>query len=436
MDFNENGWLKKYLNIRNNQILQREYQRISAQAISEKGIEQVMYQFVKPTGLMYGHPVEVPFKYKSLSRILKVDNLNNADKVKIVLVECFLNSALASPRYKGIHNEIDLADAILEATINIGKFYKFLYPKTNTKKGSIFRTERGGLDLTEFIISEKISKDIGVGTNFWNNVFQSSLMFIDVIYFGAWLHLDKSKQDAAAIRNERDTLRLAMLKVIAATSYADQVVDLQEKKLFAYFLESVELPEGLEAEALRILEHGLQLKDLSFSEVTSHFLKRYLLELAILTTCIDDEISPNEISFLKALSHKLGISKNELEESTLSVESFMVEHWHKVYYVQRNHNYQSLSDHLIILLQKAVKQNEKFLLHHIKDNSELAALLVNMKNDSLSTEKKKLLRKLLLEVLQLAPVFQTTILPKTFLSLSVISQIVPDSFMLVGQNVK
>ena len=425
MNFSEKGWLKRYLYIRNNHILQREYQRLSIQAIAPQDLEQAMYQFVQSTGLMYGHPARVPFKYKSLSRVLKVDDLSDDNKIKIILVESFLNSALASPRYKGMDNIIDLADAILEAATHIGKFYKKLYPEIDTKKGKFFRTERTGLELSEFILDERLNAEVGKGDNFWVNIFNSSLLFIDMIYFGRWLHAYKSTGDIESIKNQRDTARFVMLKLIAATAYADQIVDPEEKKLFSYFLASAQLPEGKQKEALTYLENGITVDDLDFSDISSTVLKKYFLELAILTSCIDEEMSPSEIGFLKELSVKLGFSSNELEIATIAIESFMVEHWQQVNYLQTSHNFQGISGHLVNDLTAIIKKHARKLSVAIYKDNALVNLLIKLRNDSLTMEEKKRVRFQLIEVINALPPLQVVSLPRTFLTLPVLVQILP-----------
>ncbi len=429
MNFTEKGWLKRYLYIRNNHILQREYQRLSIQAIAPQDAEQSMYQFVQSTGLMYGHPARVPLKYKSLARVLKVDDLSDENKTKIILVESFLNSALASPRYKDMDNIIDLADAILEAATHIGKFYKKLYPEIDTKKGGWFRTERKGLELSEYILENRLNAQVGKGGNFWVDIFNSSLLFIDMIYFGRWLHAYKSIGDIEAVKNQRDTARFVMLKLIAATAYADQIVDPEEKKLFSYFLESAQLPEDKQLEALTYLEKGISVDDLDFSEISSTVLKKYFLELAILTSCIDEEISPSEISFLKELSVKLGFTSNELEIATIAIESFMVEHWQQVNYLQTSHNFEGISGHLVHDLTAIIKKHAKKLSEAVYKDQGLVTLLIKLRNDSLTMDEKKRVRFQLIEVINSLPPLQVVSLPRTFLTLPVLVQILPKTIM-------
>lgn len=432
MDFSEKGWLKTYLYIRNNHTLQREYQRLSIQAMATHDLEQGMYEFVQSTGLMYGHPARVPFRYKSLARVLKVDDLSGANKTKIILVESFINSALASPRYKGMDNIVDLADAILEAVSHIGNFYKSLYPDLDIKKGKMIRTERKGLELTEFVLEKRLERPVNAGDNFWVDIFNSSLLFIDMIYFGRWLHAYKASGEIEKIKHQRDTARFVMLKLIAATAYADQIVDPEEKKLFSYFLKSAQLPEDKREEAMSYLEKGLVIDDLDFSEISSTVLKRYFLELAILTTCIDKEVSSSETSFLKELSVKLGFTSSELDIATIAIESFMVEHWQQVNYLQTNHNFEGISKYLVQHLATMTKKHAKKLSAEVYKDPTLVDLLIKLRNDTLTMEEKKRVRLLLVELLNAVPPLQVIALPRTFLTLPVLTQVIPKSVLNVN----
>jgi hypothetical protein len=140
-------------------------------------------------------------------------------------------------------------------------------------------------------------------------------------------------------------------------------------------------------------------------------------------------MSPSEISFLKELSVKLGFTSSELEIATIAIESFMVEHWQQVNYLQTSHNFQGISGHLVQDLATLIKKHAKKLTEAVNKDHSLIHLLIKLRNNSLTMEEKKRLRFQLIEVINAIPPLHAIALPRTFLTLPVLTQILPKVVM-------
>lgn len=143
MKWQEKGWLRTYLATRHHYILHQEFERLRSLNSSEASFDQLIYELMQPTGLLYGYPTQMPYSYKALLKSMKVDQLHAQSKWKIILLKSLLNSALTTNRYNKLKQEVDFADAISEIGYRIGEYYLAIYPNILPhEKGSIFSRSR------------------------------------------------------------------------------------------------------------------------------------------------------------------------------------------------------------------------------------------------------------------------------------------------------
>ncbi len=211
MDFQKKGWLKKYIQTRNHYTLHREYNRVTALKASHERPEQLLYELIQPTGLLYGYPTQLPYEYKALLRAVKTDKLPVPDKNKIILLESLLYSALISERYQRLESEVDVADAFQEAAYRVGTYYKSVYQNLDTTyKGLFFYRERKGIDLTEYILDSRTNYESNEG-KYWTVFINSSLLFVDVLFFHQWMAVYQSEEATAQIAQ---TTRAGKISII------------------------------------------------------------------------------------------------------------------------------------------------------------------------------------------------------------------------------
>ena len=85
MDPGQKGWLKEYLDFRRD-----EFVNDSKSATLKKGRhpDESLYSVVQPTGLMYGQSITTHEEQKY------AEFWNHKDRLKVLLAEVFINSAL------------------------------------------------------------------------------------------------------------------------------------------------------------------------------------------------------------------------------------------------------------------------------------------------------------------------------------------------------
>ncbi len=428
MDFQKKGWLKRYLYLRNNYALMKEYDRLVNMEKKSIAPENLLYELLQPTGLLYGHPASIPISYKSLLRALRTEKLNLNEKTKIILTESFLSSALVSPRYHEINQKVDVADALLESAILIGKFYQSVYPGLNKdSKTGIFRREKKGLELTEILISQRVDTPLP-DKKFWSGFFRSSQFFLDVLYFGKWLKSFTDPLHTEQIAKEHQQDRFLIFKIIVSAAYANQVLEAEEKQLLQNYLEVAHFNEETREMADKMLSEGIELKQLQLDRVQSQVMKRHLMEIAILTVCADRVINREEQIFLDMLQKELALEQDAYLSSSIAVESFMLEHWQKMNTSQEEDRLNQLGDHLLQKLFGVIQDHEDLFRQGIKAKPELQKLLDKIETEKLSAEDRNSIRTELSQVINTLPPLSSIALPKSFLTFQNLMKIFPEAY--------
>ena len=425
MDFQKKGWLKKYIHTRNHYALHREYNRVTAIKASDEHPEQLLYELIQPTGLLYGYPTQLPYEYKALLRAVKTDKLPVRDKNKIILLESLLYSALTSERYQQLESEADVADAFSEAAYRVGAYYKAMYKDLNTKyKSLFFYRERKGMDLTEHILDSRTNYGSKEG-KFWIVFINSSLLFVDILFFHQWIAVHQSEEATRRIAQQHEQMRLQLLKTMIVAAYANETIEKEEERIVTYYLEAALFSEELRATSLALLEKGLTTADLDTEAIHSPVLKKYLLELAVLVVSADNIITHSEEAFIDKFCEKLGLPRQEAEASILTVESFMYAHWQNIGYARHRDEPDALRQHLLSRLKKMGEFYKKELQTYIRQDTAMHQLLQLARQNSLRTDERKKLRQGMLKVLEKLPVFTPHTLPTSFLTYSVLLEVLP-----------
>ena len=172
---------------------------------------------------------------------------------------------------------------ILKTLDNIGNFYNKIFPEISTSPRTFFGQKKTALELAEKILDKRIEHTAEYADNFWVSFFHNSLLFLDVYIFGQWIHTNADKIVEDFFRYERDELRFSVLKVIAAAAHANDEIAFEEQKLFDLFLDSTNLAADKKIEAHTIFENGIEVESIDLPAENSWILKKFFLEIAILT---------------------------------------------------------------------------------------------------------------------------------------------------------
>jgi hypothetical protein len=421
MNPNEKGWLKDYLEFR--QELMKDY-------VQDAGIpkgshpEHSLYRIVQPTGLMYGHTV-------GNIQHPQQDNWDDKDKMKVLLAESLISSSLLF-NDKPVNSPEEISKVILRTMDNIGNFYNNIFPELATPSKTLFGKKRSPLEIAEKILDKRIQRTTDFEGNFWSYFFHNSLLFLDVFIFGQWIHTNADRIVADFFRYERDELRFSVVKVIAAAAHANKEVSYEEKKLLEFFVHSANLPSDKKKEALKIFEQGVQVEEINLPSENSWILKKFYLEMAILTIWADKKFEQAEMEFLKRFSQYLSFSEEDLENSLIAIEGFVLEHWDQLSYLQNKQDYNQVSEQFIKRVAKIAEKNKGRLLKEIQGSNDIMTLLKKARSNELNPEEKEKMRVELIHMLRTVPTFVIISLPQKFLTLPILLKILPKNIFAEG----
>ena len=179
------------------------------------------------------------------------------------------------------------------------------------------------------------------------------------------------------MQRERERVRLNLLKLIAATANADERVSAEEKMLFTFFLESAALPNAKKKAARAYLEDGVSLQDIEWEALTHWVLKKYFLEIALLTIRADRLIQDAELTFLEKIIARLSLEPTELGHSMVAIEEFVGDHKPRVHYLQTKQLYKLASERYINSMQLAVRKNRRRITQEISESRNWCTFWVN-----------------------------------------------------------
>ncbi|MBI1770072.1 MAG: TerB family tellurite resistance protein [Bacteroidetes bacterium] len=416
MKLSEKGWLMKYLEFRKELL-----KDLTSEIKNGAHPDQSLYRVIQPTGLMYGQSIGVDHNGNdSQPWAIK-------DRMKILLAESLISSSLLF-HDKPIKNEDELSSVIMKTLENIGNFYNHVFPELSTPTKTLFGRKKTPIELAEKILDKRIDYSEELSQNFWVQFFHNSLLFLDIFIFGQWIHTNADRIVADFFKYEREELRFSVVKVMAAAAHANTTIEPEERKLLEYFLQSTDLTNERKKEAVKIFEDGIDIEEINLPTNNSWILKKYFLEIAILTIWSDKKVEGDELDFLKRLCAYMGFGEDDLENSLMAIEGFVLEHWNELDYLQNKQDFQQVSEQFIKRLSKITDNNKNRLLKEVQASDELMQLLKKSKSGDLTDEEKVQMHKHLIVVLKTIPTFTIISLPQRFLTLPMLLKILPANF--------
>lgn len=416
----DKGWLKEFLDARKDLL-----QDLTTES-GHKGShpEQSLYRVIQPTGLMYGQSVgdlEIP----------EQDLWNEKDRMKILLAESLISSSLLFYD-KPVRTPEELDKVFMKTLESIGNFYNNIFPEVSTPAKTLFGKKKSAMEVAEIILNKRIEYTSAYHGNFWTYFFHNTLLFLDVFIFGQWIHTNADKIVADFFRYEREELRFSVIKVIASAAHANKEVVHEERKLFEFFLQSTDFSSDRRKEALKIFEDGIAVEDINLPSENSWILKKFFLEIAILTLWADKKVEQSELDYLKAFCHYLGFSDEDLDNSMVAIEGFILEHWIQLEYLQNKQNYQQVSEQFIKRVARICERNKGRLIKEMQENEDAMNLLKKARSNELSLDEKEHMREGLILMLKGIPTFMIIALPQKFLTLPILLKILPKNLFAEG----
>ena len=410
----EKGWLKEYLDFRKELLgnLTTEKRKFSHP-------EHSLYKVIQPTGLMYGQAVEV-------LDLPNHEQWNEKDKMKLLLAESLISSSILF-HDRPISNADDLSRLMIKTLESIANFYNNVFPELATPSKTLFGKRKSPLELAEKILDKRIERTSEYSGEFWTQFFHNSLLFLDIFIFGQWIHTNADRIVSDFFKYEREELRFSVVKIIAAAAHANQRIEFEERKLLEFFLQSADLSPEKKREAVQIFEKGIEVESINLPTNNSWLLKKYFLEMAILTIWADKRVEEEENEFLQRLCAYLDFNAEDLENSMIAIEGFVLEHWEELGHLQNRKDFNEVSERFIKRLSALTLTHKNRIINEIQDSKALMELIGKAKANELTEEEKIQIQQLMMGVLKTIPTFVIISLPQRYLTLPVLMKILPSN---------
>ncbi len=404
-----NGWLSDYLEYR-----KTIFQSFLKDAASDSHPEHSMYRILQPTGIMYGHPLNKK----------NVSDTTELNKLKLLMAESLISGSLIY-HHQEINNEDDFSNVIMKTVQKIGDFYNKIYPELSVSNHTFLGKKKSPLEIAEKILEKRVRKTNKKHANYWVQFFDNIILFLDIYFFGQWMHTSSEKMIAEFFKQEKEELRLSIIKVMSAAAHANKNIEEEEQALFNFFLKSSHLSAQQKKEAQKDFKKGISLTDIYIPNQNSWLLKKFFLELAILTVWVDRKLEDSEMVFLKAFTKKMGFYEEDLENSLLAVEGFILENWSQLNHLRSGHSLSEISAKYLKRVKTTTNKNVIRINDELKKNATISTLLVKSKSENLTEKEEQELHKGLISVLKVVPTFVIIGLPVSYLTLPMLLKILP-----------
>jgi len=193
------GWLSDYLEYR-----KTIFQSFLKDTAKDSHPEHSMYRILQPSGILYGHPL----KNESVA------DTTELNKLKLLMAESLISGSLIYHQQE-INNEDDFSDVIMKTVHKIGDFYNKVYPELSVSKHTFLGKQKSPLEIAEKILEKRVRKTSKKQANYWVQFFDNIILFLDVYFFGQWMHTSSEKMIAEFFQR---LLRLMPIKILRKKS--------------------------------------------------------------------------------------------------------------------------------------------------------------------------------------------------------------------------
>ena len=367
-----------------------------------------MHLTLSNSGIVYGHSLSFIF-----AKNIDSTDWTSEEKLKFLLFEShlFIYTQVNNKKVFNRHEFItELCSFYQNYSANyISSLFKVFIKETEEEK-------------IEKILSKRIEIKVNLLENkWWVNSLSNVFSFIDVILFDDFLHKEKSE----ALKSYELFSYNAMLAVILS-AHADGEVQTQERSIFNVFLASASLEEKTREELKQKLEVGTTFDDFSFFIKSHWLLKRYLLDVSILTAVCNDLLLDGERKFLEAFCAEFEIPIEELDQNLNTAEHFLILSQNNVEFLKDNSSYKKVYSSLTKRWRKIILRNKEKISEELSESKELISLVKKSARQELTSEEKDLVKSQFKDVLKSVPSLAIFMFPGGAVLLPLVLKIIPD----------
>ncbi|MFT5777361.1 MAG: hypothetical protein ACI837_000293 [Crocinitomicaceae bacterium] len=395
------GWISKYFD-----FVERGELWVSIRNYEELSLLKHCHLTFSRCGIIFGLPTRAIFGHK-----LNTENWTREEKLKVLLLEALLFVHLKTG------GKLDKESFIQSLLAFYGDHNVWSLKKVLT----FFRKEKDDIKL-EKILEKRVDIKMNLLENkWWVNSLNNAFVYLDVILYHDFV-VNKSTD---AISKYSDFAQNS-LTAITLSSYADGEISPIERDLFNLFLASANLSDEQREIAHDKFEKGATLDD--FDNFIHHhwLLKRFLMDLSLLTVFSDLHAVETERSFIEDLRKFMNIPEEEMEEAMMFIENFIITNRDQSDFLKDAPSYELVYGSFTNRWKKVLSRNKDKLAIELKESKELVTLMKKSMSEDLSAEEKKKVKTQLKDILKSMPAVAIFLIPGGTILLPMMMKIIPD----------
>jgi hypothetical protein len=431
MNLNRPGWLNQYVAFRTAHPFPEQLPSTGVRVLEEgmvhHELDEAIYYFIQPTGLLYGFPVGLPFPADGYQ---DAAGLDPGERAQLIFLDALFACLVADRHFllQGLTDErqhfppaLQIAQGFfVPAPLSAGLGGRLLPGRLAAWLGgdAPARLERALL------------RRLGRGKELHlPGFYYNSFLFLDLYHCMDWqrrmlMEPDQAESHRGVLRGlQVDQRRLLIRLMIAAAAVSGEIVP-AERRLIQWFLRSSNLP-GADQGLLRAeLGRGLRLEEV---EVPAYpwLVRRFMLEAVMMTMLVDRDLSTQEEAFLHQVVERLELWKEELNQSLMALEVFLLNQEDRLLILKDRHFVFNLGENLRRQAAEAVRRNLGRVVREIRETHELYNLLMKSTLAPLTAEERRKVRAQLLDILKTIPALTIFALPGGALLLPVLIRLLP-----------
>jgi hypothetical protein len=398
------GWVKKYFSLIEN--YETVLQKFPGSVLNS---EELIYAFIQPTGLMYGHPTSFVFLDNNLIHKLSLD-----ESFKILLLEGLF---LVDYIHKGKIEHNNLIDSL-------NRFVSF-YESTQLEKAKKGWLNFSKLDLfgkVESIISQRVKIKGNIANKIVTTYLNNGLLFHDLVLYQYYL----SANSAVNLVEKRSEIMLVLVKIVALSAKSDGHISDEEKGIFKIFVASANLNSNQKLEAERFFDTGKSLNDIDFIFENTWLLRRFVLEIAILTLWSDKGISDLEQQFLIDLTEKLNLKIADRDNAHIAIQSFVLSNHNDSLFLKGKNDVELMLSGAGKRWSKILGRNKDKLAIELQNSKELVSLISKSRKRDLTKGEKEKVKAQFFDLAKTIPSLALFMLPGGAIILPVVLKLIPN----------
>ena len=433
MNFNRQGWISKYIQFRSEKPLPTTLPshgvRVVDDASVHNDLEQAIYYFLEPTGLLYGSLLNSPFPKVKYPRSKYFDSL---DRVHMVFLESLFACLVADRHF--LLQDLVVEKSHFDSALGVAMSYflkdpRFLHEGAQPESKRRWFSGNGARNWRRF--EKELKRRITRGARFFfrPELFYNSFLFLDLYTCLLWQRTTLSEMEPSddmleSLERQQMEWRVKLIRYLIAASQSDGLTQPPERRLIDHFIKSSGLPRATRAELRRLIKTGVPVPDLQV-EGLPWLVRRYILELVLMTVMVDQVITDSEQAFVEVLVEMLGLWQEEMHQSVAVLELFLLKHQERLSYLKNPSHLLSIRDRIQERAGLLLRKNLDSVVNEIRETRELSALLMKATKTSLSEKEKQKVRDQLADILKTIPALAVFALPGGGIILPVLIKLLP-----------